>query len=488
MSYAQWKEKEYAVASLLLDPKNPRLPSTNDGVAQVQLISVLVKHDDVLELAKDIADKGYYPVERLIVVEEQGKRYVVEGNRRLAALKLLSAPELAPEDYRRRFEALSKKVAASGAPKKAKVTVAPSRQEAYGFILDKHTRVDIDKWSHVQQARFYKTLMNSGMSAETISTAYSISLGEIAKFMQMEEMYSIACSLDLPPDVAEKVQDSRNFPVTTLERIYQRPSAQKFLCIEFDGNKRLVGKVHIDEFKKGYERIVSDIATGKADSRKLNDNPAIDKYLGTLSASKPDSNKKGSFGRQDFGSAGAGAPAVTPTKPGTKKSAHKPRSLVPRTMKCTASSERVRCVFSELRGLKVADCPNAVGIMLRVLLEMSLGCYLSKTGKLKLLLEKENERLAKKGKSPRPKDWSPTLHDMMSYMLNHDPDVQLAPTARKAISHLISGNDTIYREDLLHALVHSPHMMLSEPQLRVFWEQLEPIFQLTLVEPEIEEK
>ena len=60
------------------------------------LIEELIEHDDALDLAKDVADDGYSPVESLIAVVEDGKTYVLGGNRRLAALKVLLTPDSAP--------------------------------------------------------------------------------------------------------------------------------------------------------------------------------------------------------------------------------------------------------------------------------------------------------------------------------------------------------------------------------------------------------
>lgn len=87
---------EYAtIDDLHLDPRNPRLG--RERVAQG------LSQDDVLELMKDwtleelatsFCESGYWPQEALIAVREKmGSKailVVVEGNRRLAALKMLS--------------------------------------------------------------------------------------------------------------------------------------------------------------------------------------------------------------------------------------------------------------------------------------------------------------------------------------------------------------------------------------------------------------
>ena len=110
MDYTTWEEKQISVNNILLDPRNPRIPPASEPLDQRSLIAELVDHDKVYELAQKIAQNGYYPVESLIVIKEDGKMVVIEGNRRLAALKLLIAPEAAPEDQIPKFRALSNRI------------------------------------------------------------------------------------------------------------------------------------------------------------------------------------------------------------------------------------------------------------------------------------------------------------------------------------------------------------------------------------------
>jgi hypothetical protein len=90
-----------ALGQLLLDPENPRLTSANDNesnLSQDEITRRLWAEMAVDEVALSIAANGYYPEERLLVIpatqpdQQPGSppRYVVvEGNRRLAAVRLL---------------------------------------------------------------------------------------------------------------------------------------------------------------------------------------------------------------------------------------------------------------------------------------------------------------------------------------------------------------------------------------------------------------
>jgi hypothetical protein len=78
------------VSELLFDAKNPRLTDeAGDFSSQDEIFTVLWRDFAVDELVSSIAANGYFPHEPLFAVEEDSKLVVIEGNRRLAALKAL---------------------------------------------------------------------------------------------------------------------------------------------------------------------------------------------------------------------------------------------------------------------------------------------------------------------------------------------------------------------------------------------------------------
>ena len=89
------------VEDLLLDAQNPRLArgTEQECPSQFELIKVLWTQMAVDELVLSIAANGYFPEERLFVIpavpaEEGGKYIVLEGNRRLAAVRILLDDDL----------------------------------------------------------------------------------------------------------------------------------------------------------------------------------------------------------------------------------------------------------------------------------------------------------------------------------------------------------------------------------------------------------
>ena len=79
------------------DANNPRFTPdkkpTSNGDHEV--VSMLATSADLSELIQSISNSGYINIEPLIVIERTGRLAVLEGNRRLAAIKALRDPDLA---------------------------------------------------------------------------------------------------------------------------------------------------------------------------------------------------------------------------------------------------------------------------------------------------------------------------------------------------------------------------------------------------------
>jgi len=90
------------IDQLLLDPDNPRISAIGETENQDELVQVLWDEMAVSEVALSIAANGYFQEEPLFVIpkhplerdKNKQKYIVVEGNRRLAAVKLLRDAEL----------------------------------------------------------------------------------------------------------------------------------------------------------------------------------------------------------------------------------------------------------------------------------------------------------------------------------------------------------------------------------------------------------
>jgi hypothetical protein len=474
-AFKKWKDKVVPVTSLQLDPKNPRIPELGKSPSQRDIAAELIRHDRAYELARDIAEQGYFPTEVLIAIKEAGVTTVIEGNRRLTAVKCLLSPSFAPEEYVKRFTLLAQK-ANTAALRRIRISIAPSRDVAVPVILARHTATGIVSWEPSQQAKFIASLISSDMSVDEVATQYGIARSDVIDALKVHTMYKIASTLDLPDDILRTVRDPRQFSISTLERLIKNPQVPAFLGIKFDESGSLSGSVKPEEFKKGYSRIVADIAAGRASSRTLNTAKQIADYLAEFGSDVPDSTKRGTFEATDLLGKG-NAPAKPKPKPRLKKKRKTSKSIFPPGFRSQLTSPKINDIFDELKKMRVDDFQNSVGVMLRIFVELAVSNYLEKTGKMKPLLDEAN-------KKKRPVDWTPTLRQMLRHLLaDSEIQGQISRSALKALNRCVSSDTHPMSLDSLDQFVHNRLIAPDARDLRHFWAQFEELLTLLVLEP-----
>ncbi len=84
-----------SISSLYLDASNPRFSGGEKETSQNEIVKTLWREMAVDEIAYSIVANGYFPHEVIIGEKRQdGKYVIIEGNRRVAAVKLLLDPKL----------------------------------------------------------------------------------------------------------------------------------------------------------------------------------------------------------------------------------------------------------------------------------------------------------------------------------------------------------------------------------------------------------
>ena len=155
------------VSKLTFDLKNPRLPEfgLTDNSTEADVIKVLWEAMDVEELVMSIAASGFFRHEPLIVAEEDGKNIVIEGNRRLAAVKVLLKPSIA-KDLKADVPVITKE--AKNALKELP-TVSGTRKDSWHYIGFKHVNGPA-KWSSYAKSRYIADVhRNFGVKLEDIA-------------------------------------------------------------------------------------------------------------------------------------------------------------------------------------------------------------------------------------------------------------------------------------------------------------------------------
>jgi hypothetical protein len=148
--------KYVTISQLLLDEENPRLPSSVDRDQQ-SMLDYIADTTAIEELMDAIAENNFFPGEPLIVVKHKTRKdsyTVVEGNRRLIALKLLQDPaNCSKPGVRMRNIAIKAKHKPTSVP----IVESPSREGVLPYLGFRHI-TGIKQWEPLAKARYIEQL------------------------------------------------------------------------------------------------------------------------------------------------------------------------------------------------------------------------------------------------------------------------------------------------------------------------------------------
>lgn len=358
------------VEKLHFDLKNPRFPSLSVEMDALHAFCSAEHARKTVLLAENIADRGLNPSELLIVIEEEGQRkghyIVVEGNRRLCALKLLSIPQRAVDSpLSKAFQSRIRKAAdLLGTEGLAKIScrLLRNRETADYWIALKHTGendgVGVVQWDGEETARFR-------------GSAPSLHLLDYVK--------ANAALSEPARSGLEK------FSVTNLERLLGDPTVRDAIGVDIQRGNLLFTK-EPEEVLRAAAKIVEDIATKKVRVSGIKGKGEREKYIDSIddflpkgaSLAEPikllDATKAPSSKKLEV----KASPAKSVVKLRPNPSSLERKVLIPKKCVALIYVSRVNEIFLELRRLNVNDFPNAVAALLRVLLDTTTNEYVEK--------------------------------------------------------------------------------------------------------------
>lgn len=197
------------VENLLLDYQNPRLVAIGEVSRQEDLLQELYREYYLDDLLVSLAHNGYFTEEPLIGVQtgsdnEGNPIYtIIEGNRRLTALRLLL------------FEADRVRVKAKDIPEpqpeiletlhRVPVKRYPSREDVTPYMGVRHI-AGVSPWDALAKARYINQLVDSGYTIDAIKNMVGIKRGGVVQ-RWLVTLYALNQAnriADKPWQVAEK--------------------------------------------------------------------------------------------------------------------------------------------------------------------------------------------------------------------------------------------------------------------------------------------
>lgn len=276
VDYSTWKTRLLSIENLKLDVNNPRFSyQSSRTLNQTEIIKYLIANHAVYDLAKDIVINGYLINEEPIVCKEGDNYVVLEGNRRVAACKIILDP------YKYLSAQKAKELSKYGSINdKLLCKVSPTRRDADTLIYNKHTGIPLQKWDKVSQDAFlYNLIQNENLTIEGTSLKLNVTPSEIRKALRRHSVhqYSIKLFAESPYEL-EQIQE-QGFPITTFERFYDDARGAEFLGIKFDKNCNIQKRLPAEEFDKRFKFIVEQILNQSLTSRTFNNEEDKKSYI-----------------------------------------------------------------------------------------------------------------------------------------------------------------------------------------------------------------
>lgn len=436
------------VTKLDFDLQNPRYIEQKSQREALERI-LLEAPTKTIKLAEHIVANGQNPIDLLAAIESNDKRFVVvEGNRRTAVLKVLNKPILLDSipagpgvsAFVKRIKQLANQVSIT-AINKVGLTIFSSREEADVWINLKHTGENEGAgtvpWDGTQKARFRKG--DIGLNLLDFGTA--------------NNWFS-----------EEDLTNRGAFPISTLNRMLGDPAVREVLGLEISAGI-LQSKVHLDELKNGIKQIVSDLASGSWNVTMLKSKVDRQRYIDQLpkSAVPSKASTVSSWPLSLEMQQSQEAKLLSVAKPRAKSNIR--TTLIPRSfiVNVSADSPRLEKILRELKALSIEKNENAVAVLLRTFIELSLDDFIARE---KIIITKKNV------KAPQA-----TLADKAISAAAHFKQLGKLDKAQENIVNRLTGNGGDSKVEIasittLHSFVHSRHASPIASELKVIWDNI----------------
>ena len=260
----RWPIDDVGLEEISPDLSNVRIPSRDFDESAIA--SYLVEAEDLLGLARDILRDGYLDNELPVVVYENGQHVVLEGNRRITALKAIHNPALLGK-FVPRMERLLSRYPEADTPTEIRVMIAPSREAAQPLLARLHTRNPKRSWIREQQAVFYHAQLSPTMSVDDLRTLYPAQASLITSFIRMGEMRQVIRGLHYDDHDLENFVKTSKLKMTLFEYAYEPPKIQKVLGLAFDKDGLLTSKRMSKGQRRGLMYLLERFKAGTLNTR-----------------------------------------------------------------------------------------------------------------------------------------------------------------------------------------------------------------------------
>jgi len=474
-----FRENKLTLDSLKLWSENPRFPQAYFGKPENELIDYIVSvpHYKIRAFGKEVVEDFDMPVfEKLAIFDGEGENIAYEGNRRLTVYKLLVDPDLCSDlELREYFHKLKRSINIDE-NYKIDCVISDNKKEILRYVNRKHLNNNNEvAWGTIENSNARLRWLDDPDKVDIFRSNISV----------------IVRNLDIPNDDKDKIL-GRGY-VTTLFRILNSRTSAKFFQLVFDDDNNLISGN--ENFYPSLNIIIYDILKGKEfNNKKFSRLNAVEveEYLNSIVIFKPKADEKNKKlneklyttdnlkGSNDnlkttkdenkntkteieVGKSGA-KDAPIKTSPDRKSTQRK--YLIPKDCNLEIKEHKINNIYCELKKDLLLDdtvkaVPNAVGILFRVFLEISIDNY----------AEKKHGHIFKQDITISQKiGWVVEKLKSLGHKEKIFNNINVVGSSKKEHSYLSI--------EKFHQYVHSTTLEPSSSELKTKWDLLQPFIQL----------
>jgi hypothetical protein len=429
MASPKHKTQTIPIGRLLLDTRNPRHEPVESQREAIFSLIARERHKLVV-LASDIKDYGLSPADRLLVIRSGRNYTVLDGNRRMVAIKLLANPRLAEHTI---IATSIKRIARDATPpREAECSVLASREDAKHWMELRHggekEGAGTVGWNTLARHRFASTPGSHGAKAisflEAVNSAYPTNevIQELSTRVAEKRLTTLG-RVVADPNFRTHTSMSEEFGIVRFS--YPAPALQQFI-------ETLLGDIAAD-------LTVSQLKSKAQRAKYLSGmpKPSPQMRLPEPKPLVPDSSEPPSKAKQ---------PTTRP------KPAKPPAPL--QELCLDKLGAKTQALLREFQRIDADRSPNASAVLARAILELSVDAYIdARELRANQALRKRVEACLK------------------------DIDPRYTSKEYQALRTGLKDGTSLYAVATLHAFVHNPHYHADGTTVRSIAANIQPFLQ-----------
>ncbi|MCG3110988.1 MAG: hypothetical protein MCM46_04100 [Candidatus Manganitrophus sp. SB1] len=451
------KTVQKEIKSLGLDLKNFRtIPQADEGHAINAMIAI--NPDWFWPLMESLLDDGYEPTENIIVLHTDGKLVVKEGNRRVAALKLIFSLvgniEI-PQHLRKKIDTLSTEWKAQNAVVPCAIYESTEVVTVEKLVARTHAKGEKagrDKWNAVAKARFGRDQKGQPEPG----------LDLLEKFLGNSKNVSL--------QQAERW--AGDYPLTVLDEAIQKLSPH----LGYQSAAELASQ-YPKKHKKLLESVLYDIGIAHLGFKELRDNTVFwAASYGVVTNKNVNLPSTQPSSQGTMNSVASGGQAVSPgvQLSGKNKAAPAFASNDPKSVRKKLKSFHVKgagrdklvTLLNEIKKLKHEEHPHAFCFLLRSMFELSAVAYCAD--------HKPHGGPITQKPDGRNKELAVLLREITGHMTGNGKNKEKVKLLHGATTE-IGKKDGILSVTSMNQLVHNPSFSIQPPDISIMFGNVFPL-------------